>query len=259
MLGTPFYHETIRKLTVAIGTLFNDVHVLQKDAVGTLIKDIKVPLAFAPRTGYWSKLRDDVGGMTEDWVQKTLPRMSFDFEGPVYDPTRQLNTTQKINMPSATGSTLRTQMYQPIPYNFMFNLSVYSNRVEDGLQMMEQILPYFAPSYNLVIKMIDENGALVTQDVPISISNVVKDDNYQDGFVKNRLISWSFDIVAKGYIYHRTVDSKPIKTAIVNMYNDPSMTNLLEDINVQVDPLAANKEDIWTPVTVITIDPSQLG
>jgi len=259
MLGTPFYHNTIRNITVAIGTLFNDIHVIYKDATDTTIKDKKVPLAYAPRSGYWSKMNEDLRNATHDVVQSVLPRLSFDFEGPTYDPTRQLNPMNKLSGTSLTSNDFRSQVFQPIPYNFAFNLTSYSNRVDDSLQVMEQVLPFFTPQYNLTIKEIDENGMLINRDVPIVLEGVTKEDNYEEGFVTNRLISWSFSFTVRGYVYHRVSDARTIKKTLTTLYNDEGMTSKLESIGVDVNPLTAGKDDIWSPLTTITIDPSQLG
>jgi len=49
MLGTQFYHETIRKIVISFGTMFNDIQLVRKDNSGTIIQTMKVPLAYGPR------------------------------------------------------------------------------------------------------------------------------------------------------------------------------------------------------------------
>ena len=50
MLGNrQFYHETIRKIIVAFGTLFNDIHIVRKNNSGAVFDSRKVPLAFGPK------------------------------------------------------------------------------------------------------------------------------------------------------------------------------------------------------------------
>ena len=49
MLGQQFYHETIRKVIVAFGTLFNNIQLVRKDNTGAIIQSMKVPLAYGPR------------------------------------------------------------------------------------------------------------------------------------------------------------------------------------------------------------------
>ena len=40
MLGQQFYHETIRKIVIAFGTMFNDIQLIRKDNSGTVVQTI---------------------------------------------------------------------------------------------------------------------------------------------------------------------------------------------------------------------------
>ena len=47
MLGNrQFYHETVRNIVVAFGTLFNDLHIVKKNSSGRVTQSMKVPLAY---------------------------------------------------------------------------------------------------------------------------------------------------------------------------------------------------------------------
>ena len=45
MLGQQFYHETIRKMVVSFGTIFNNIQIVRKNNAGATIQAMKVPLA----------------------------------------------------------------------------------------------------------------------------------------------------------------------------------------------------------------------
>jgi len=49
MLGSPYYFASIRKTVVGIGAMFNNLHLVDYDATGTSVRDVKVPLAYATR------------------------------------------------------------------------------------------------------------------------------------------------------------------------------------------------------------------
>ena len=49
MLGQQFYHETMRKVIVSFGTMFNDISIVRKDNNGNVTQAMKVPLAYGPR------------------------------------------------------------------------------------------------------------------------------------------------------------------------------------------------------------------
>ena len=59
MLGQQFYHETIRRVVVSFGTIFNDIHLVRKDNDGNVTQTMKVPLAYGPRQKFLVRLNDD--------------------------------------------------------------------------------------------------------------------------------------------------------------------------------------------------------
>ena len=52
MLGQQFYHETIRNIVIAFGSMFNDIQLVRKDNSGTITQTMKVPLAYGPRESF---------------------------------------------------------------------------------------------------------------------------------------------------------------------------------------------------------------
>ena len=116
MLENNFYHETTRKVVVAFGTLFNDIHLVRKDNSGTIQQSMKVfPLAYGPRQKYLVRLADDPDLSKQTAV--TLPRIGFEIAGMSYDPTRKLQRVQKFKkVKGAKASQLDTQ--------YMFNRPV---------------------------------------------------------------------------------------------------------------------------------------
>ena len=156
MLGNYSYHEIFRKTIVAFGTLFNNIELRRQDEV------MKVPLAYGPKDKFLARL-DQVPDPTNKRVQITLPRIGFEISGVAYDPTRKVAPTQKIKM--ANTSTKNKSLFMPVPYNISFELAIISKNQDDGLQILEQILPVFQPHYNLSIKLVPSMGE--TKDVPI--------------------------------------------------------------------------------------------
>ena len=49
MLGSTFYHQTIRKYAKSLGTLFNDLNVERKNSSDVVVERVKVPLIYGPR------------------------------------------------------------------------------------------------------------------------------------------------------------------------------------------------------------------
>ena len=94
MLGQQFYHETMRKVIISFGTLFNNINLVRKNNTGTVIQTMKVPLAYGPKQKWLTRLDADASLDTK--VAITLPRLGFEIQNLSYDPTRKLNRVQKF-------------------------------------------------------------------------------------------------------------------------------------------------------------------
>ena len=154
MLGTYYYHEILRKTVIAFGTLFNDIHVRHKDASGTGISDMKIALAYGPVQKFLARL--DQQANLNKATTMSLPRMSFEMNNVTYDATRKAGITQTYK--ASDGTNLR-KVFMPVPYNIGFELNIMTKLNDDALQIVEQILPYFQPSFNLV-KIFNSNPTL---------------------------------------------------------------------------------------------------
>ena len=216
MLGQQFYHETIRKIVVSFGTIFNDIHLVRKDNDGTIIQTMKVPLAYGPRQKFLVRLQDDPDLGSK--VAVTLPRIGFEITGLSYDATRKLNRVQKFKKVK-TGNTKQLQsQYMPVPYNIDFGLYILSKQSDDALQIVEQILPYFQPDYTITLR--DMPDMDIKRDVPVVLTNVGYEDDYQGDFTASRSIIYSLDFTAKFYLYGPVTSAKVIKTVQADQFTD---------------------------------------
>ena len=84
---------------------------------------------------------------------------------------------------------------------------------DDGLQILEQILPYFQPAFNITLNMIPDMSE--KRDVAITLNGVNYDDAWDDSFLERRYITWTLTFTAKSYIYGPFDQSSVIKKAIV--------------------------------------------
>ena len=216
MLGQQFYHETIRKVVVAFGSMFNDIHLVRKDNSGNVTQSMKVPLAYGPRQKFLARLREDAD-LTKQ-VAVTLPRIGFEIAGVSYDPTRKLNRVQKFKkVKGAKAQQLDTQ-YMPVPYNIDFSLYIMAKQSDDALQIVEQILPYFQPDYTVTIN--DNTDMGVKRDVPIVLGGVTYEDTYEGDFTSRTTIIYTLTFTAKFYLYGPVTSSKVIKTVQADQYTD---------------------------------------
>jgi len=191
---THFKNDSIRKLVVGFGSLFNGIKLLQKDENNN-DRLFEVPLVYGPKEKFIKRLTEPSSISDRTRIQLSLPRISFELLGLLYDPTRKLNKlNQKIEK---SGVTLFTN-YAEVPYNFTFGLNVYTRNFDENLQIMEQILPYFSPEFIVSLKM---NNLHENTDVPISIFNSTLTQEYEGDFSVRRFIVSSYQFVAKSYVY----------------------------------------------------------
>ena len=218
MLGTQFYHETMRKIVVSFGTLFNNIQIVRKNSTGTIVQSMKVPLAYGPQQKFLARLNADPALGAK--VAVTLPRLGFEMNGITYDPSRKLNRVQKFRKVKSSGDDsgkLDTQ-YMPVPYNINFTLYAMAKNSDDALQIVEQILPYFQPDYTLTINDMADMG--IKRDVPIILNDVSYEDNYQGDFTERRAIIYTMTFTAKFYLYGPVTSTSVIKTVQVDQYTD---------------------------------------
>ena len=216
MLGQQFYHETVRKVVVAFGTMFNDIHLVRKDNDGNITQTMKVPLAYGPRQKFLVRLREDAD-LTKQ-VAVTLPRLGFEITGLSYDPGRKLNRVQQFRKVKGTTTKQLDVQYMPVPYNVDFELYILSKQSDDALQIVEQILPYFQPDYTVTIN--DNTDMGIKRDVPVILNTVGYEDDYEGEFTARRSIIYTLAFTAKFYLYGPVTSSKVIKTVQVDQYTD---------------------------------------
>ena len=51
-----FYNESMRRMTIAFGQLFNNIQIKRKDSNDSVIQSIRVPLAYAPKEKFLTRL-----------------------------------------------------------------------------------------------------------------------------------------------------------------------------------------------------------
>ena len=196
MLGTQFYNQAVRKTVVSFGTLFNNIE-LKKTVDGQVIETEKVPLAYGPKQKFLYRLQ---GNPTDGRkVAITLPRIYFEMTGIDYDASRKTPATQKYKtVINENGNEVRTQ-YVPVPYNISFEVGILCKSQDDGLQILEQILPFFQPSFSMSLKFIPDMDEV--RDVAVVLNSVDFDDDWEDDFSTRRSITYTMQFTAKSYIY----------------------------------------------------------
>jgi len=215
MLGKHFYHEIIRKTIVGFGTLFNNIELRRVDANGNIVQTIKVPLSYGPREKFLARIEAEpqLDGRSE--IQIQLPRIAFEMKGINYDSTRKLAPINICKTPKSGDTKEVYTQYTPVPYNLDFELNIISKNNDDSVQILEQILPYFQPMFNITINLIDQTKEI--KDIPIILQNVSIQDDYEGDFRRRRSLIHTLNFVAKTYLYGPVVSQDVIKTVNVDI------------------------------------------
>ena len=240
MLGTYSYHEIIKKTVVGFGTLFNNIELRRVASGKTEV--MKVPLAYGPRQKFLQRLNQV--GLDKRSTQITLPRISFEIQGFNYDATRKVSPTQYIRSTQADGKEFKS--FMPIPYNFNFELAIMAKNQDDGLQILEQILPIFQPSFNLTLNLVPTLEE--KRDYPVTLTSIDYEDVYEGDYDTRRTLVYTLQFVAKTYLYGPVQDKsgEVIKKAILDYSTKTELApNAPREIRYQVtpDPETADADD----------------
>ena len=240
MLGTYYYHEIIRKTIVSFGTLFNAISIRHDDQAGNTYSELKVPLAYGPSQKFLARLEQQAD--IKKPVGITLPRMSFEMNNVSYDPSRKSGVTQTFK--SSDGTNVK-KVFMPVPYNIGFELNILAKLNDDALQIIEQILPYFQPSFNLTVDLVKSIGE--KRDIPIVLDSINFQDDYEGDFSTRRALIYTLGFTAKTYLFGPVAESTSglIKKVQVDYATNTDTQNAKREVRYTVtpDPIDAGPDD----------------
>jgi len=243
MFGTYFYNESMRRMTIGFGQIFNNIQIKRRDSNGNITQSIKVPLAYAPKEKFLARL-DAQPNLQEREFAITLPRMSFEITGISYDNSRKLTRVQKFKHVKAgkDGKVLNFN-YTPVPYNISYNLYSFTASAEAGLQIIEQILPFFQPDFTVTVNAIPELD--IKRDIPIVLNSVNYEDTYSGDFSQRRAVIYTLGFTAKTYLFGPASTQKVIKTTQSDAYTDTDTTNKAREMRITItpNPTSADADD----------------
>ena len=233
MLGTYYYHEILRKTVISFGTVFNDIRIRHTNSDGSPFSEARVPLAYGPVQKFLARL--DQQPELNKATTMSLPRMSFETTNIVYDPTRKAGITQTFK--ASDGTNLK-KVYMPVPYNVGFELNIMTKLNDDALQIVEQILPYFQPSFNLTVDLVKVIGE--KRDIPVVLDNISFQDDYEGDYETRRALIYTLNFTAKTYLFGPVADTSDglIKKVQVDYYSTVDRENARRQLRYTATPKA---------------------
>lgn len=234
MLGTYYYHEIIRRTIISFGTLFNNIHIKHENENGDDVSLLKVPISYGPVQKFLARL-DEKPDLRKR-VAITLPRMAFEMTSIQYDSSRKVSTVQtfQANRPGVGP----VKVYMPAPYNIGIQLSIISKYQDDMLQIVEQILPFFQPQFNLSIDLVNSIGE--KRDIPIILDGISMSDDYEGDFSTRRSLVYTLNFTAKTSLFGPISDKSDsiIKKVQVDYYTNTETRNASRQLRYTVEPRA---------------------
>lgn len=215
---THFKNDSLRNLVIAFGSIFNNIYVKRYLSDGTVKESMRIPLAYGNKEKYLRRI-DEGGSITNDdgvIIQMTLPRMSFEIEGIEYDTTRKRNTMQKLAKRNASDNDKMDTTYAEVPYLVNFNLYIMTKHMADGLQIIEQILPYFTPEFTVTINPTTMHSKM---DIPLILNSVDSEEDWEGDYDTRRSLTWTLAFTAKSYVYGRISTSERIKRVMATIFD----------------------------------------
>jgi hypothetical protein len=217
-----------------MGSLFNDIFVVRETEAGEERERQKVPILYGPKEKWLTSLRMDPS-LTKT-IMITLPRMSFELTALTYDQSRKQESTIRHRVRNSANTQSPQTQYVGVPYNFDFSVSVYVRNITDGLQIVEQILPFFLPDYTISAEVSQELE--IVKDIPIILKSITEKVDYESAMPDGtRIVTWDLEFTLKGYIFGPIDNTAIIKGVSANVANANAAisggvyANLYTDIN----------------------------
>jgi len=246
MFGDHFYHATMRKSVAVFGTLFNNLKVARTAADGSILNQIRVPLAYGPKQKFLARLDQETGFDAQMAIK--LPRMAFEISGVTLDTTQKLAKRNIISETHASDVTKKKTIKHYTSYDIVMSLYIMAKNQDDGLQIVEQILPYFQPEYNVTIKPV--TGFDYKQDVSVILGSIAIDDQYEGDFTERRVLIYQLDFTMKMKFFGPTSDQAIIREVNLDFHEKDNVGRTFEEIDFTVG--ASDNADSFTVTETIT-------
>lgn len=223
MLGHDhFYYNLTKKYIVMFSQLIDEIYVERVNNLGTLIKQIKVPISYASKQKLFNYILRETGSGDVEKVSTYLPKIGFNITSMVPDRIRAENPLD-MNYISDDGS-IESFIYSGVPYNFTIDLSVWTKNFDDLYQIMEQLVTFFQPDYTVAVKEIEEYG--ITRNVSVILESFSPNIETELDETTMRLVSYDFQFVLKGHLYPPSSTGKLITLVTLNQFEKDTLQKL---------------------------------
>lgn len=219
--GKTFYNEHIRKAIIAFGTVFNNINIERKNASGETIQTLRVPLAYSTKQKFLSRIENIPTVESRGEVAIVLPRMGFEITALGYDAQRKISPIQ-VHKKATSSATSVAKTFVSTPYDLTLSLYIFAKNQEDGLRIIEQVLPYFNPDFNITVNDLPDLG--IKRDIKILLESIGYEDNTAGTFAERQSIVWTLTFTMKLNFYGYVANQDVIRKSIVDVFQNPEFT-----------------------------------
>lgn len=250
MIGKPFYNETFKQATAVFGSLFNNIVIRRRDG-----KVLPVPIAYGPRTK-WKEAQKGLD-REEEMFEKLLPRMSFEMVAINYDQMRKLTNGQKVTGIHNSPNKTTQRVSAPVPYNLDFTLYIQTKNLNDGWQIIEQILPFFTPAYTVRVRHFpvdrDSDTPIMENeyDMPFTLLATTWADDWTGDISDRRHIEWNLEFQTKIWL------SGPVQSKTSIIYDSRAILSVPPP-GVELTTMNRGSAQVGTEVGHVAMDSDEL-
>lgn len=230
-----FFYEMIRKYTAIVLGLFKHVHYFSYENEEAIYKPLNVNYAQGEKY-----IKDIINKIdTDQNIARTLPVMCISLKDLKPNPEIRRNPYTKLNKRCGDESI---SISPPIPYKFIFEVSLISKKTGVGTSVIEQILPYFTPDFTISAKEINDFN--IINDVVISLQNptIKIDEEYTTQYNSTKYFLSTFTLELRGNLYKPISESGIIENVYITVRNykdevDLDNNDILIEIHTSKDDL----------------------
>jgi len=163
-MAKKIYPKTIRKIILAVLDTFNTLTSEVEHPDGTKVDKV-VPIIFASKEKYLGFLKSPVD--ERERYRISLPGMSCELTSLDSADDRKMNQDIKI---TSCDTDKSYYIMNPVPYDFTFDVSIFSKFYNELLIITEQVLSVFNNTLNYpFIEYKFTNGDQIERKLPITL------------------------------------------------------------------------------------------
>jgi hypothetical protein len=250
-----FYYQAMRKTIVQFLDLFDGIVIGRYDTEsGILLKYVNVPFKFAPKMKHWywsEKIDRDTGRRVRD---KVLPMIACNMTNVEHASDRKVNARYRARTRTKENNNIE-RFFNPVPYNYTFDVQIAAEYMIDIIQIMERILPFF--DSHLFIRLVIPELDIVPDDIkdgahPLDIKVIYEgssiDDTIQFDETDHRVLIRTLNFKVEGYLfkpkYTYPIIRRTFEEFKTSINDDAFLTLTTYGLSAEKYPLSVSGEDM---------------